>query len=137
MKIWMTNGGENLNLTFSKKTLDLRNTSQDRPVEVNFDLGRKLLLPGIVFGQLTEKEAKTPEGKELLESGKVLAPMVKKEIQPEKVEETVEDEIVKSWENYTYHEKKKFANANDYEGENFKEETLDNWYKKFISQNEI
>jgi len=117
MKIWMKAPGEILHLTFSNGSIDLRNTSNERPVVVDDELGKKLLLNGIVF--------------EATEPVKVVKPVEKI------VEPPVEETVVKDWPDKTWHEKKAFANDNEYSGENYKEDTLDNWYKEFIKNNEI
>jgi len=116
MKIWMKAPGEILYL-FNGGNIDLRNTSPERPIEVNDELGKKLLLPGIVF-EVIEKE--------------VVEPVV----------EPVEKELVKEaptddWDNLTWNKKKAFAIDNGYNGISYKTLDLDSWYRDFLKENEI
>ena len=123
----MANGGEVLYL-FNGGHLDLRNTSPERPVEVEDKLGKKLLLKDIVM-EVIEKPKE-----EIIDE---IVDEVFDEIETEEISEHQEEEVVKEWAEMGWHEKKKFADANEYKGNNYKEDTLDNWYKGFLKLNEV
>ena len=135
MKVWMDGLGEILYLN-AGGNIDLRNTSQERAVDVKFPLAKRLLLKGIVFGQLNKAEELLEEGQELIKKGLAIPAKQTPLPKAEKVVEQ-EEQIVDSWEEMKWHSKKKFAQSNGFDGEDLKEETLDNWYKGFIKNNEI
>ena len=139
MNVWMQTDGEVLYLNKGNKPLDLRNTSRERPILIDFNTGKGILLKNIVCGELTKSEYQTDEGKKLVEKGLAIYESEPKEVVTEKpVEaEQFEEPVEKNWDDMNWHEKKKFADDNNYEGKNYKEDTLDNWFKGFVKDNEV
>lgn len=128
MKVWMNEPGDTLYLT-KGGTIDLHNTSQQRAVDVKFSIAKKILLKGIVFGQLTKEEMTQPEAVELIESGKALPA---EQTPPPKSEPIIEETELFDWDELKWHGKKKFADENGYKGKDHKEDSLDEWYKGFM-----
>lgn len=110
MKIWMKLPGEVLYL-FNGGNVDLRNTSPERPVEVDDKLGKKLLLDGIVF--------------EVKDAPKVDPVIVDPIVEPD------------NWDELTWNKKKAFAIDNGYDGVSYKTLDLNSWYKGFLKKNEV
>ena len=133
---------------FNGGHVDLRNTSRERTVPINFETGSGLVRKNGVFCELTKDESETEEGKDLLATGRAFIhtveqsepdgnriAMVKEEFKVEVPK--VENPVEKNWDDMSWHEKKKFADDNNYEGKNYKEDTLDNWFKGFVKDNEV
>lgn len=113
MKIWMINDGEKLILINGGGIIDLRNTSENNPVEVNDEIGQKLLVPGIIMQVHDHNNIE----------------------QSQDVDSNTEQDV--DWDNMNWHQKCSFAKNNGYTNHSLKTNELNKWYKCFISENQI